>query len=276
MAVNVPCILAPFRGAELAGGATAGTISVVVNAVRETLPFPAAGALTLQRCYYVAGDDLADAATLGGQGDLIKMLEDAINAHGQAPALVLTQDGAGRLSATSGAAVTVEGAHANTDVDLTVWGLDNDGDHVLGTAATDFPFRHRRGWYPGHHQSQDSREQAKLVGGIARPVNGMPWAVVLPVGPKQRELGWMAIDPHLMLEDLAAVDAPWSALQTTWEEAIAMGMPWRFYQDTDTRTSSSFRVYELGELPRDGVPWVENGENLYFYDVRLLGVRRTA
>jgi hypothetical protein len=251
---------------------------VVVNAVRETLPFPATGALTLDRAYYVSGDNQTDAATLGGRADLIKMLEDAVNAHSEAPALdVGFADAQGLLQATAVKAVTIEGAHVNTDVDVSVWGLDPAGDTILGTAATEFPYRHRRGWYPGAYQSVDSLEQVRTVGGVARPISGgRGRVVVLGQGDGDRELGWEVVDAHLVREALAAADGPWSALETTWEEAIKLGLPWRFYQDANTRTSSSYTVYELGAWPDGGYPWVRTRPDLAFWDVRLQAVRRAS
>jgi hypothetical protein len=260
----------------LAAGAAAGTISVVVNAVREALPFPAAGALTLNRYYYVSGDGLADAATLGGQGDLIAMLQAALAAHSQAPVPVLTQDGAGFVSFGAGTAITIEGAHVDTTVDLTIWGLDNLGDHILGPGSTPAPYKHRRGWYPGQYQAGDSRERGRIVGGVARPVQGQPRAVALPLGPRERQLSWEVLDPHLIRTDDAAANAPWSAFETTWEEAVIPGYPLRFYQETATRTGSSFNTYSLAEFPRDGWPWIVSSQSREFYDVSMLLVRRTS
>lgn len=274
MPVEVPCILASVLGSEIAGGATSGLIRVVANGVAESLPFPAAPDLiTLDRHYYVAGDGQADAAgsaLVNGRGDLLAMLEAAVLQHTELLALSVDQDGAGVVQ-FSGANVgfRFDEDHVDTTVDMTIFGLPGSGQTpAVATVVFDAPARHRFGFFPGHYQSEDSLDTRKVVAAVARPISGAPRTVATPLGLPERSLGWEQLDGADVRSFYAAQGG---AFEQAFNESIYLGRPWRFYQDTAVRTSSSYATYAQGAL--DELPWKRNEQDPLVWDVRLEGVR---
>lgn len=257
--------------------ATTYVLRVTLNSVTSDLTFPASGALTLGRNYYLAGDGQADAdGGVGGVGDLLALLAACLNSHPQAIALgitfTVTINASWRVEITASAnTFQLLWSHVNTTLDESIFGFANASSPLLSPAITTAGGLLPKGlWRPNRAIAVDSRDRQSVVGGIASAISGLQRTSSLALPLKQRDIAVRHILARYALDEYANVAEPTGAFEYAWINALSLGRAFRLYLDEAVRTSNSYAAYRVRDLED---PLARNGDFQLFWDVALQLVR---
>ena len=243
--IGQTCVLYPLRFT-----ATTYALRVTTGSLTETLAFPASGALTLNRNYWMAGDDQADIADYGGTGDLVAMLEATLNLNAGGIGYTVTTDANGFITiAVNSGTFQIQWAHVSTTLDAAIFGFLNSADSPDPAASTDTSTRQARGiWAPRRPFSRDSRALSPLVGSIATSVSGLQRGGRLALAAAERDMGWAGVARERALEEFAFSAEPRGTFEYMWLNAIGRGWPFRVYENSSIRTLTSFGLYVTRDL----------------------------
>jgi hypothetical protein len=258
--IERPCILAGIPGSE---PALAGTIRVEISGVGYTVPVPA---LDPDEFYYLSGD--------GGAFDLWKILEDALNDQLSGQSFAITHDNDGRGHINCDDEFRILGAHVDTTIDLTVFGLDNIANHpaVSGPQDYDIPRQHAFGFFPQDQPSEHPLDALPVVATGAVTVSGRSRVIKLSRSQgRHNAFGWTALDGALVRTELADADHALSVFELTWGASSSAGYPLRFYVDTTDR--ATFKTYRVRPEGLQDFPWSEAEETAVFWDLRFPVIR---
>jgi hypothetical protein len=271
----LPCVLWGIYGDHTVLGTGSGTIRVIANGEEQTVNWGIGGTIEDGTAYYVAGDgsavDLLDIlrVTLESASWEIIVLGSPVTVH---PDVTVTQNGAGIVTITSDVAFSILGGDAESTVDLSIFGLNNDDTFATVDGAIVAPVKHRGAWYPGIPVSDDTLDTMPIVGAGARTLSGTSRIVRVATAFAERDVAWDLLDGGLVREELAdEVDAP-QTFEAGFVDFGADGAPLRLYPDHTVRTSESFRLYRLREEGLE-TPWERATDDLLWWNVKLRMVR---
>jgi len=246
MALLNPIILWPVRFA-----ATTYVLRVTCNGVAEDLNFPASGALTVGRNYYLSGDGAGDSdGGEGGVGDVLKILELCLESHSEAPTVTVAFDSSMRIVVTSSKATTIHFSHVNTTLSYFIFGAEN-GNEATSSGTVTFDRRAYGHWRPRQPWNEDSRERTEISTGVSTSLSGKVYRSRLTDMNKPRMLSWSVLNQARVLmeygDDSGGSSVTHDMSQTDtfeymWRAALSYGWPIRIYED-DTDLSSDYGLY---------------------------------
>ena len=232
------CVLWPLRFAT-----TVYYVEVKTGTTTETLN----GTVTVDRNYWMSGDDQSDASTNGGTGDLVVWLEQLLNSHTDGGAGVYTvsvgEDGILTIAIDSGE-FEIYWTHANTDLDGTLFGFAA-ADVASASGALSAPSRTQGIWAPGVPYSVDDRDRQPYVGSRRRSASGLQRTSYVAAPKKRRPVFWDLINKAKALDEYVAADDLTGSFEDL-EAALALGRRVRLYDAADTRTATSYGLYRCG------------------------------
>jgi len=205
--------------------------------------------VTAGRNYWLSGDDQADAATNGGTGDLVLMLQTLLDtASGP---FTVTLSSTGGLTITNAFVGTpddwsIRWADAATTLDDAIFGFDGDAYPSGGTLTA--PNQTKGIWHPGITRSEDSRDRQPVAGAVGLTMSGLARVSQLGTPKKTRDLAWDLVPQAKGLSEYAASTEPTGAFESGWLDAISKGYAFRVYDNAETRTVSSFGLYRTRSL----------------------------
>lgn len=225
--------------------ATAYVIRVISDGVTEDLPFPQSGTLTVGRDYWVSGDSAADSAA--GNGDLVQMLEDALNANSPAVVYTVTISSGNVITVTSdGNDFSILWAHANTTLDETIFGFTNANTASATSAVA--PNSSQGAWLPARPPRVDGRPRVPVVGGVARAISGLQRTSRLATPYAERDLTFSLLPQAKALREYEAATDPFGSFEEAWLSSISLGRLLRYYPDASARTITSYTTYRSRSL----------------------------
>jgi len=237
------CVLWPLRFA-----ATIHYVEVKTGTTTETL----SGNFTVDRNYWMAGDDQTDTATDGGTGDLVVWFEQLLNSHTDGGAGVYTvsvsADGILTVAIDSGD-FEIYWTHANTDLDPTVFGFAA-ADVASASSTLSAPSRTQGIWAPGVPYSIDDRDRQPYVGARRRSASGLQRTSYVAAPKKRRPVFWDLINKKKALSEYVDTDDLTGDFESL-EAELALGRRVRLYDDASTRTGSSYALYRCGRRKLD-------------------------
>lgn len=249
MSVQPVGILWPYTPDELAApGESAGlnyTVRVDSDGTEEDLYFGSGvllGPLTSGRFYWVSGDDQESGSTLGGQGDLLLMLERTLNSNTGGVTWSITRTASGKVRfTTTGGNGTIRWSHANTTLRAEVFGWTQDDDSSAGADITS-PNVAGGQWLPGKGPRRLNRRKISFASISATPSGtwrGAEFADALDL----LELEFGLLDAAVSQEADAADTAPLNTFGKLWAQ-LRRGRPVRVVTDA----SADVDTYELVRL----------------------------
>lgn len=256
--MSVPCILAGVAGRYL----SERTIRVEINGVGYTVQFPV---LEAEDLFYLSGD--------GSDTDAIQILEDTLNDQLSGESFILSQDGNGHILFDCDIAFRILGAHADTTVELAIFGLDNTNNHPAVAADNyEVPRQHGFGFFPLEMPDGDGLDSLPLVATSAMTCTGRSRVIKLSrAAGRTRMMEWRALDAALVRDEYADDEHRLSSFETTWNAALSEGDEFRFYLDTTDR--AAFKTYQIDLDRMADLPFAEAAGNALFWDVRLAVIR---
>ena len=268
MAVAKDGILWPIRF-----DSTSYVLRLTLNGVAEDLAFPATGALTTTRNYWMSGDGQADGATNNGQGDLLDMLKSTLETHSEHTGGEtwtvedVSTDGSNTLRIKhSTHAFTIQWT-SGTTLDGSLWGYDTSSDDVSdGTNAVDAPNQSSGIWFPDSTRQNDSRDRQPYVGAVTMTTSGLVRVSRSSVPNKTRQIQWGLLDKSRALAEYEPTTRPDGSFEAAWDGAISLGYAWRMYDDITSRTSSSYGLYKTTSLAD---PLSRDGQAIFRWRVSL-------
>lgn len=234
-------------------GAASYGLRVSISGVAATCTFT----VTAGRFYWMVGDAQADAATLGGVGDLLERLRACIASHPSAPTVTVTLDANFnvRVSVASGT-IQILWTHGASTLDEAIFGFAN-ADTAVAAAVTGTLIPQGL-WRPGRPIWEDGRPQRPMVGGVARSVAGRTRVSYFGTMDRERSIYFGRLLQSVVLTEFLSVTNPTGSLEYHWLNSIGRGRPFRLYEDETSRTSSSYTLWRTTETSR---PFRRNGED---------------
>lgn len=266
MPIEQPIILYPVRFT-----ATSYVLRVTQNSVTEDLPFPASGSLTIDRNYWFSGeDDLDIDGGEGGIGDILRMLETTLAEHSVGGVWSVTFNANRQIQiANASYAFSILWSHANSTLPEHIFGAPNATSTSSGNAVTLGKPPHGH-WIPGQPAETDSRDQPRILTGVATSLGGETYRRRLVEGRKARTLAWNLLPQSRVLEesgDMATVantDATQTdTLEYLWRGAITHGYPIRYYPD---RGETDYTLYSVQNIEE---PWQRDAQYLLRWSCSL-------
>lgn len=238
-------ILWPVRREDLARTTDAATytLRVTVNGVTANLTFPATGALTAGRNYWMSGDAQADASTLGGVGDAVALLRACLASHSQAPTVSIAVSATGVLTITSSLAMTILWSHANTTLSALPFGWTQVDTASATTLAAP---NQAWGWYAlDRDWSDDSRWQQPIARVAVASLSGLVRVSRFGLPARTRSLALIQATQTGIMREYAPATRPRGTFEDLWLYAASLGRELRLYDDAASRTSSSYTLAVL-------------------------------
>lgn len=270
-------ILWPYRSDELAKAGAPTALSYTLRlwtsnggVVEEDLTFDAEGSdLAADRNYWVSGDDQADGSSYGGVGDLVRLLEAALNTNSNGITFTVTRNSDGTLNVTTDAGTAmILWAHANTTLAAEPFGFVGSYPAI---SSDDFDSPNVAGgqFLPGKSFRTDHpAELAHVAIGetASGEWRGAEYADALTIrdvsfGLLARERGPVAY---------AELTQPANTFGHLWRR-LRRGRPCRVYDDASAMTSSDYTLYRL-RADSQSDPLQRDGRNRLRYEVTGLGL----
>lgn len=245
MPLATPLILYPVRF-----GTTAYVVRVTTSSTQD-LPFPATGSLNTSRNYWASGDAQSDSdGSVGGIGDLLAMLKAALdaNAGGRVFTITLLDSARNQILISATGSFTIHWSHINNTLDETIFGFTNS-DTAGGSSAT-APNQTRGVWAPQFPCTVDTRDQQEILGATDEAISGLSRTSRLALPRKVRDLRWNLLLRDRILTEYTPATEPYGSLEFGWINSLSYGQPLRFYEDTASRTSTSYNLYRLRQAAR--------------------------
>ena len=242
-------MLWPILSTDLARTSAALTYALRVdrNGSAATLAFPASGSLTSLLYYWFSGDDQADTAGTSGEnglGDLCALLETTLNTHSGGAGFTVTLSADNIITVANATAFRILWANAATTLDATVFGFAQTDPGA--TATTQVGTTQTRGaWCPRRAPGTDTRDVAGYTTGAAVSLSGRTRIARHATMRATRELTYDLLAERYALAEYAPAGEPTGTLEHVWSEALSLGRPVRYYEDEGSRTSTSYRLYNL-------------------------------
>lgn len=257
--------------------ASSYVLRVLYNGVTQDLTLN----VTPNRFYWMVGDGQVDAATLGGQGDLLRVLELLIETHSGAPAVTVTLDANFRLRvAVAANTIQLLWSHANTTLDTAGLGGANpfgyNGDTSLAAAVVSASMPQGL-WRPQRPIWNDGRPQRPMIGGVGRSLAGGVRVSDFGQAARERSAFFGRLRQEQVLSEYAPSTALWGAFEFAWLNAWGLGRPWRLYEDEGQLATGS-SAYTLWRTVSKARPYQRNAENppeALYWSARLLGAEVT-
>jgi len=237
MSIGTPCFLYPVRF-------SASSYDLVINhgGMNETI------SITVEtgRDYWFSGDSTADDSN--GNGDLVKLLEDALNS-----ATMVGQSFTVELSSQN--VITVTGAmifsllwdDAGTTLDGSIFG--SDGSPTAADLSTVFPKVTSGIWSPGFPPWNDSRDQQPITGALSRSVSGLVRGSFFGLPNKERDLMFDMVNREKTLEEFRETTETHGTIEDLWIRAGCLGRRVRYYPDEADRDAFSAYRFRDSEHP---------------------------
>lgn len=264
MAPPAACILWPIRF-----DAASKIVRVTLGGTADDITL----SVTVGRNYYVSGDDQADSSTDGGTGDLVAMLETALDTHvnnGGAFTVALDSDNFITVSHSS-QTFQLLWAHANTTLDPTIFGFTAAAyPPTVPGSTTTAPDEVDGLWAPGHAYTEDSRDRQPYMISSGTTMSGLRRTSRLSTPKKRREVSWSLLDKAKILDEYVSATEPYGAFERAWSQALSLGRQFRLYDDETVRTSSSYQIYRMADYQD---PLARSSQYKVRWDVRLPLVR---
>jgi hypothetical protein len=247
MSVPNALILWPVRFAS-----TAYVLRVTINGTTTNLNFPATGSLTVGRDYFMSGDARADGTTASnnGHGDLISMLQATIRTHANGGAATVAFDSSFKILVTFGGGFGGQmlWAHGSTTLDDAVFGFNGNTSTAISATSPNVPMGIFR---PNRPIANDGRDRQGIVGGIARTMTGKVRVSRYALPAKERDLSFQYLNQNVALTEYLAGDNPTGSLEYAWINAFSLGRYFRLYEDESSRTTTSYKLYQIANLEDD-------------------------
>jgi hypothetical protein len=246
MTVRKDAILWPIRFDASSYG-----VRVTIDLTPETLTLN----VSTERNYFVSGDGQADAATDGGLGDLVQMLEDLLDSHSAASGagsftVSVTDDGQLSIQnnmAGSAQNWSIDWTNAASTLDHTIFGfLEANYSHTAGLIEA--PKKTKGVWYPDRTRAIDSRDRQPTVGAVAETISGLSRASRLVAPKKTREIGWRLVPQAKALDEYADSTEPYGSFESAWVNALSYGYSFRVYDDASKRSAVGYELYRMRSL----------------------------
>ncbi|MBK6683991.1 MAG: hypothetical protein IPG45_05915 [Deltaproteobacteria bacterium] len=259
-------------------GASSYVLRVLYNGVTENLTF----SVTPNRFYWAVGDGQADAATLGGQGDLLRVLELCIETHSGAPSVTVTLDSNYRLRvAVAANTIQLLWSHASTTLDtagiggVNPFGYSGDTSLAAAVVSASMPAGLWRAQRPIWN---DGRPQRPMIGGAARTMTGLVRVSDFGTMARERGIYFGRLPQTVVLNEYAPSTALYGTLEYAWHNAIGIGRPFRLYED-EGQLATGTSAYTLWRTTSKARPYQrlsdDPPESLY-YAARFMGAEVTS
>lgn len=253
MSLSDALLMAPVRF-----DATTYDLVVTANAVQETLTFPASGALTVGRNYWVSGDAQADASTLNGPADLLTLLDACLESHSELSSVTCALGSTFGVSITSSVSCTIEWSSGSTTLDPAVFGFD--ATDLTGTAI-DSQSAVPTLWRPEASIAKDTRARQAAPRSVAVSLAGIARVARYDTPEKTREVGFVFLGQEKALAEYASGA---SAFETWWVDYASYGYAVRLYEDEDSMTSSDYTLHRV-----EDATYERSEVDPYYWDVSL-------